>query len=129
MGRLVGVMLVLAIFAITSARVAAHEGAGFGFRVKDSALEFDPQAVPADHFPGYKLVKEKCTKCHNQERIVRCLQDCYNYGKDYEISLRELISRKIRLVGSNVSKEEGKSILEFLMAMYKVEVKEHSKKK
>ena len=107
----------------------AHEGAGFAYKGEGASLEFDPKAIPAKMKPAYEQLREHCTKCHTQERIVRCLQDCYVYGKDYEKTLREIIGRKLRLTGSDLSKAEGKSILELLLTMYRFEVTEHDKKK
>ena len=127
MRRLAGGIAVVLLLALGQGG-QAHEGAGFGYMVKNIALEFDPATVPAKHQAGYRLMVENCTRCHNQERIVRCLQDCYNQGLDYEKTLREVIGKKIRLAGSDVTREEGKNILEFLIAMYQIETREHALK-
>lgn len=106
----------------------AHQGAGFGYKGEGPTLEFDPQKLPARLLPGYNLLKENCTKCHTQERIVRHLQDNVSKGADYETILKALIMRKLRMSGG-ISKADGKTILDFLWTLYQLEMLEHAKLK
>ncbi len=109
--------------------VHAHQGAGFGVKGEGASLEFDPTVIPAKQMHGFVQMKEHCVKCHTQERIVRCLQNCYAKGLDYDKVLREIIGKKLRLAGAGLDKEDGRTILEFLLTMYRVEVKAHDKLK
>lgn len=109
------------------AEVMAHKGAGFDVMGEGDALVFDPKSVPANQKLGYTLMLEHCNKCHNQERIVKYLQNITTNGQDGEKLLQSLIAKKVRMTGTKLNKGEGKSILEFLLALYQIEVKAHSK--
>jgi cytochrome c553 len=112
---------------VNGAEVMAHKGAGFDVSGEGATLAFDPQSVPAKQKQGYAKMLEHCIKCHDQERIVKYLQNCPTNGQDGEKLLQSLIAKKVRMTGANLTREEGKSILEFLVAMYQTEVKAHRK--
>jgi len=66
-----------------------------------------------------RLIKQHCTKCHSESRIMNALQSMHS-GRDenYEKEVKSIISRKIRLTNGDISRQDGKRIIEYLIAIW-----------
>ena len=125
-GQVMVAVLLVTLVSVTVAQ--AHKGAGFGYSGEGATLQIEPADLPAHLLPDFNLMKKHCTKCHTQERIVRHLQDNISRGTDYEPILKALIMKKLRM-SSGLSKADGKTIMDFLLTLYQLEMLEHTKLK
>lgn len=71
-----------------------------------------PRDVEAD-----LLVKQHCTKCHSESRIMNALQSMQtSQSGNYDKEVKSIISRKIRLTNGDISRQDGKKIIDYLVS-------------
>jgi len=64
------------------------------------------------------LIKQHCTKCHSEGRIMSAMQSTLSSrDENYEKEIKGIISRKIRLTNGDISRQDGKKIIEYLVAV------------
>jgi len=64
------------------------------------------------------LIKQHCTKCHSESRIMTAMQSTLSSrDENYEKEIKGIISRKIRLTNGDISRQDGKKIIEYLVAV------------
>jgi len=64
------------------------------------------------------LIKQHCTKCHSESRIMSAMQSTLSSrDENYEKEIKSIISRKIRLTNGDISRQDGKKIIEYLVAV------------
>ena len=66
---------------------------------------------------GDELVKKHCTGCHSEVRIMTALQ-AMQREQGYDKELRSIILRKIRLTNGGISRQDGKKIIDYLVAIW-----------
>jgi|SRR6185369_12418687 len=68
---------------------------------------------------GDELVKKHCTGCHTEGRIMNAMQAMRGEQADnFEKQMKNIILRKIRLTNGNISRQEGKKIIDYLCAIW-----------
>jgi len=68
---------------------------------------------------GNDLVKKHCTGCHSEGRIMNKLQAMHGeQDENYEKEVKAIILRKIRMTNGDISRQDGKKIMEFLVAVW-----------
>jgi mono/diheme cytochrome c family protein len=68
---------------------------------------------------GDALVKKYCTSCHSEGRIMGALQEMrgsQNEGSEKE--LKNIIVRKIRMTNGDISRQDGRKILDYLVVVW-----------
>ena len=66
---------------------------------------------------GDELVKKHCTGCHSEVRIMTALQ-AMQREQGYDKELKSIILRKIRLTNGGISRQDGKKIIDYLVAIW-----------
>lgn len=65
------------------------------------------------------LIKQHCTKCHSESRIMNALQSMHSSrDENYDKEVKSIISRKIRLTNGDISRQDGKKIIEYLVSLW-----------
>jgi len=65
---------------------------------------------------GNLLVRQHCTNCHSENRIMSALQAMH--GGQYDKEVKNIISRKIRLTNGDIPRQDGKKIIEYLVSIW-----------
>jgi hypothetical protein len=86
---------------------------------REAPLNKDVKEIPQKEVEGNLLVKQHCTKCHSESRIMNALQSMHSSrDKEYEKEVKNIISRKIRLTNGDISRQDGKRLIEYLLAVW-----------
>jgi hypothetical protein len=67
---------------------------------------------------GDALVKKHCTTCHSEGRITVFLQENGSRDTGYEKEMKNLILRKIRMTNGDISRQDGRKILDYLVVVW-----------
>jgi hypothetical protein len=74
--------------------------------------------IPQSDVEADFLIKQHCTKCHSESRIMSALQSMQNsQDGNYDKEIKNIISSKIRLTNGNISRQDGKKIIEYLVSV------------
>jgi len=104
----IGLAVFLALFLLNSM------GAGYYFIHESDIGQLtlsEKDAKMLDEKKGQKLVAQKCGKCHSLERIFKALKN--------EQEWTETVSRMLSFDQPNISEEQGKQILHYLISQQK----------
>jgi|SRR6185369_698501 len=114
---------VLPILVLLSALVAAASVSACETSATTASL--DGTKVPGEKgltrvlVDGDELVKKHCTGCHTEGRIMTALQAMHSeQTENFEKQMKSIILRKIRLTNGNISRQEGKKIIDYLCAIW-----------
>jgi hypothetical protein len=76
------------------------------------------KGITREQLEGNDLVKKFCTSCHTESRIYNKLKEMHaDRNVDYANDIKYVVVKKIRLTGGNISHNDGKKILEYLVAL------------
>lgn len=110
------VLLLLLLVAVVPA--SAGEAAQSSSRPVSASLPETGQE-PWAQAGGNELVQKHCTGCHSEGRIMSSLQVMHATQREsYEQQVKSIIMRKIRLTGGNITRQDGKKILDYLLAVW-----------
>jgi len=85
----------------------------------DGKSGLNNKGIPLQDVETDRLIKQHCTKCHSESRIINALQSMHgNRDENYEKEVKNIISRKIRLTNGDISRQDGKRIIEYLIAVW-----------
>jgi mono/diheme cytochrome c family protein len=104
----IGLAVFLAFFLLNSI------GAGYYFIHESDIAQLtlsEKDAKMLDEQKGQKLVAQKCGKCHSLERIFKALKDDQGWT--------ETVTRMVAFDQPNISEEQGKQILNYLISQQK----------
>lgn len=110
-------LLLHVLFMALAASAPAFAGEPPG---RSSALEARPSpnisGLTQVEIEGDLLVKKHCTGCHSESRILNALQSMHSdQNQNYEKEVKNIISRKIRLSRGDISRQDGRTIMEYLV--------------
>jgi len=72
------------------------------------------QDIEGDH-----LVRQHCIKCHSESRIMNALQAMHgSQDSGYDKEVKSIISKKIRLTNGDISRQDGRKIIEYLVSIW-----------
>jgi len=64
---------------------------------------------------GSELVRKLCSSCHTEARIYSKIKELHRTRTaDFEKDLKNLLVKKIRLTGGDISHKDGKKIIAYL---------------
>lgn len=113
--KLSAMLTFLTLLAVASA--SASESA---IRTTECGKSECPEGemVPKKFIEGDVLVKKYCTTCHTEGRVMESLKRLRKERDgDYAQSVRSIVVKKIRLTGGEISRQDGKKILEYLVTL------------
>jgi len=77
------------------------------------------KVVTLKNSEGDNLVKKHCTGCHSEDRIMTRLQSLHGEQDDYyEKEVKTIILRKIRMTNGDISRQEGRKIMDYLVTVW-----------
>ena len=114
--------LLLFAAALLASFAAASPACTEGLPGKPAPLEIklnsNINGTPQRDVEADLLIKQHCTKCHSESRIMNALQSMQNrQNENYDKEVKSIISRKIRLTNGDISRQDGKKIIEYLVAV------------
>jgi mono/diheme cytochrome c family protein len=84
--------------------------------------EIDPTTLPADMREGYALLVKACLVCHGQDRILQMIRHAQEQKHSSEETvvrdIKEAAVRNLRRPGVDLSRQEGKTLLDFLVRLW-----------
>jgi mono/diheme cytochrome c family protein len=105
----------LPVLVLLSALFAAMPAAAGEFTV---AASIEGAKLTRELVEGDELVKKHCTGCHTEGRIMAALQTMQrDQSENYEKQLKSIIARKIRLTNGDISRQDGKKIMDYLVGI------------
>jgi hypothetical protein len=105
-------VIVIVIASLASLAFAGLKTTGIG-----ESKQFDASEFPADMKAMYDIMKVKCIKCHTLERVVVAITTGVApiSGQPFDKkSTKEYGIKMMRKPGSNMSKDETKSVVKLL---------------
>jgi hypothetical protein len=107
--------LILAFALATFA--AAPANAALKTIGKGDSLRFDPNSIPANMKPSFKIMEVKCVKCHTLERTVVAIQTGIApiSGQPFDRAATKAYGVKmLRKPDSNMNKQEVKAVVDLM---------------
>lgn len=78
----------------------------------------DANRFTKEQVEGNELVKKFCTSCHTENRVFSKLQELQkDNALNYEKNVRNIVIKKIRMASGEISRQDGRKILEYLVAL------------
>jgi mono/diheme cytochrome c family protein len=109
-------ILVLLSALVVAVPVSAGETSATTASLDGTKAEKGLALVLAD---GDELVKKHCTGCHTEGRIMNAMQAMRGeQAENFEKQMKSIILRKIRLTNGNISRQDGKKIIEYLFTVW-----------
>ena len=82
--------------------------------------EIDPASLPPQLREGYELMRRSCLSCHGESRTLDPIRHCRekNHNEEYCVrDIRVAIMRNLRRPGVDLSREEGKKLIDFFIQL------------
>lgn len=114
MGKVV-LLVIIATMMVAGGVSAAEKPYVLKVVRKGDAPTIDPSAFPKEMQEAYRIMTDRCLKCHGQDRIIEALKTGKSRtGTPYgESSFHEKIIHMLRQGGIGMSHEEAKKLTEF----------------
>jgi mono/diheme cytochrome c family protein len=109
-------ILVLLLTLVAAAPVSAGETSAATASLDGMKVEKGLATALVD---GNELVKKHCTGCHTEGRIMTALQAMRSeQAENFDKQMKSIILRKIRLTNGSISRQDGKKIIDYLVAIW-----------
>jgi mono/diheme cytochrome c family protein len=111
--------LLLPVLALLSALLVAAPVSAEGTSASTASLDglqvTGKKELTRELGEGDELVQKHCTGCHTEGRIMTALEAMRSdQPEKFESQLKSIISHKIRLTNGEISRQDGKKIMNYL---------------
>ena len=86
-------------------------------------MAIDPATLPAGLKEGYALMQQNCLACHGEDVLLEPIRRGQEKKYDMATSEREVkvaIMRNLRRPGTNLSRQEGKQLVDFFLRLREI---------
>lgn len=109
------IILMIAIFYNTMALAIEQNNYKSGYLEKTC---IDAKGFTKEQVDGSELVKKFCTSCHTESRVYSTLKEMRRDSTlDYDKNVRSIVLKKLRMTSGQISRQDSKKILEYLVKL------------